>query len=321
MSRSSGTGDDDHMHRGDGGFFPPPTSPRAVSGGLRIRAARGPIGTTWWTRRWFAALEAMGAGERLERGRAYARGGQVTALDIGLGEVRATVQGTRRDPYGARIRVQRFEQLEWLDVARQLAQRAEYQARLLAGTMPDDIEAAFARAGVSLFPSLEDDLAVGCTCNDWAVPCKHVAAACFLLGEALDADPFLAFRLRGIERDVLLALLAAETPARDATDTHSPSEDVEQRLADQARVDPAAFWGRDPDGAPFRPLPLDLQPPVLDAPLVRILGAPAMWTGAGDFEPAMRRLYARIGSDPRALDLATGVSPATPQDPSDLPPA
>ena len=29
-----------------------------------------------------------------------------------------------------------------------------------------------------------------CTCPDWGVPCKHLAAAFYLLAESFDEDPF-----------------------------------------------------------------------------------------------------------------------------------
>nr|WP_225953542.1 hypothetical protein [Kibdelosporangium phytohabitans] len=43
-----------------------------------------------------------------------------------------------------------------------------------------------------------------CSCPDWAVPCKHVAAVCFLLAERFDDDPFLIFEWRGRSKADLL---------------------------------------------------------------------------------------------------------------------
>ena len=48
-----------------------------------------------------------------------------------------------------------------------------------------------------------------CSCPDWAVPCKHVAAVCYLLAEAFDEDPFAILAWRGREREDLLANLHA----------------------------------------------------------------------------------------------------------------
>ncbi|MCW2923781.1 MAG: hypothetical protein JWM98_1185, partial [Thermoleophilia bacterium] len=276
----------DFGYQGDaGGSFPPPTTPRRVSGGIR---AQGKLGASWWSRRWLAALEAVGIGDRLERGRAYARGGQVRTLEVRLGGVTASVQGTRLEPYEATVDVAVIEQARWLDVATALAGQARFRAQLLAGEVPEDIEAVFRRLDLTLFPVLEDDLRTSCTCADWASPCRHVAAACYLVGEALDRDPFLLFRMRGVERGVLLAMLAGITPegTEPATDEVHDGDGSEAARPAPGHLDVNRFWHGDPLPAPP---PLDLQPPAVDAPLVRLLGAPAAWTGADDFEPALRR--------------------------------
>lgn len=286
----------DHDRHG-GDFFPPPSTPRAVKGGIRLQ---GPGATSWWSRRWLAVFEAIGAGERLERGRAYAKGGQVRTLDIGLGEARAAVQGTRRTPYDTRIALRTIDQAAWLRIADALAARASYRSALHAGTIPEDIEAVFARAGVQLFPSLEDDVELTCTCDDWARPCRHAAAVSFLLGEALDRDPFLVFRLRGLDRDVLLALVDGRTPGADATDTDAAPE----QQIDTPAIDADQFWN---GAADDRPAPVDLQPPAIDAPLVRILGAPPQWRGERPFERAMASILSRAARDARVIDLALGA--------------
>jgi uncharacterized Zn finger protein len=59
--------------------------------------------------------------------------------------------------------------------------------------------------GLSLFPASARDLALDCTCPDQAVPCKHLAAVCYVLAERFDADPFAMLALRGRDRETLLA--------------------------------------------------------------------------------------------------------------------
>nr|WP_244222920.1 SWIM zinc finger family protein [Cupriavidus lacunae] len=51
-----------------------------------------------------------------------------------------------------------------------------------------------------------------CSCPDWAVPCKHLAAVIYLLSREIDGNPFLVFSLRGVDlaqalksRDIHLA--------------------------------------------------------------------------------------------------------------------
>jgi uncharacterized Zn finger protein len=46
-----------------------------------------------------------------------------------------------------------------------------------------------------------------CSCPDWGVPCKHLAAVCYVLAEEFDRDPFGMLAWRGKARDDLLAAL------------------------------------------------------------------------------------------------------------------
>ena len=127
-------------------------------------------------------------------------------MDIAIEEglVRARVQGSRPEPYEVAIRVTPLSAASWRKLARVLANEAVFLAKLLAGEMPADIESAFAKAGLSLFPTRLSELQTSCSCPDWSNPCKHIAAVYYLLGEEFDRDPFLIFRLRGITRDDLL---------------------------------------------------------------------------------------------------------------------
>ena len=104
-------------------------------------------------------------------------------------------------------------------IERSLADDAWYTARLLAGEMPEDIEEVFAASGLSLFPETSADLSLDCSCPDFAVPCKHLAAVFYLLAEAFDEDPFAILAWRGREREDLLAnLAAARSDGRPAAD-------------------------------------------------------------------------------------------------------
>jgi uncharacterized Zn finger protein len=204
-------------------WFPPPSRPRPVEGGLRSRSPRGEIAKTWWSQRFIAVLEDIGLGNRMARGRNYARRGQVMSLDVTAGAVTALVQGSRARPYRVRIGVTAFGKQEWAQAEDALAASAWYAAQLLAGEMPEDIEQVFTDLGLHLFPTTARDLSLDCTCPDSAVPCKHVAATFYLLAEAFDQDPFAILAWRGRERDDLLANLeTARTNGPPAADRERP---------------------------------------------------------------------------------------------------
>lgn len=212
-------------------WLPPPSKPRPVEGGIKARSPRGATSRTWWSERFIDVLESIGVGSRLERGRAYARQGQVIDLQLDIGAVTATVQGSRARTYRVRIGLTAFDKTAWNRVSRALADNAWYTAKLLAGEMPDDIEDVFAGIGLSLFPASAEELSMDCTCPDWEVPCKHLAAVFYLLAESFDDDPFGILAWRGRERedllDTLSALRSGSLPAdrADRADTAVPLGD------------------------------------------------------------------------------------------------
>lgn len=210
----------------DSPFFPP-SSPRSVEGGVKARSVRGAIGTSWWSRRFLEVLESLGVGSRLQRGRSYARRGQVLSLEIEAGAVVAGVQGSRARPYRVRIGIAAFGKAEWSAVEEALAGDAWYVATLLAGEMPADIEDVFTAVGLSLFPRSARELSMDCSCPDWEVPCKHLAAVFYLLAEQFDDDPFRILAWRGRERDDLLGRLhEAGRGGDDAALAGAPLTDV-----------------------------------------------------------------------------------------------
>jgi uncharacterized Zn finger protein len=192
------------------------SGPIAVEGGIKAKSKRGAIGEQWWSRRFIAVLESFGMTGRLQRGRNYARRGQVLEFSLVAGKVTARVQGSRPTPYKVSLAVQPLTAAQWKKVESRLAAQALFRARLLAGEMPAEIEQVFADAGTPLFPESSRDLTMDCNCPDWGFPCKHVAAVCYVLAEAFDDDPFAMLAWRGKSRADLLAALrgmgASRTP-------------------------------------------------------------------------------------------------------------
>ncbi|MEV0611355.1 SWIM zinc finger family protein [Polymorphospora rubra] len=297
--------------------------PRPVEGGLKARSTRGAIGESWWARRFLAVLESFALGTRLTRGRSYARKGQVVSLDVTPGSVDATVQGSRPTPYRVSIGLRQFPDEVWDRLAATLAGQAFFSARLLAGDLPPELEEVFAAAGAPLFPASVGELDLRCNCPDFAVPCKHLAAAFYLLAEAFDADPFQILHWRGRGRDELLAHLR--------TRRGDPAGPGAQTAGQQALLPAATDGGRaagagpavgagavlagipDPpadaalDGFWQAPVPLPARPATLPAVpdlLLRQLGPPAPSIGGPGLAERLRPAYERFGSvGPEADDV------------------
>lgn len=166
-----------------------------------------PMGSTWWGQRWIEALERSSRDvvARLGKGRAYARDGHVHGLKVGPGKVTATVTDDELDSYGVSLNLEAFNATVWNQILQAMSQQALFAAQLLNGEMPRDVDRLFRSCGKSLFPANSHDIDADCSCDDWSSPCKHVAATHYVLGEALDRDPFLLFELRGRTKEQVLA--------------------------------------------------------------------------------------------------------------------
>jgi uncharacterized Zn finger protein len=234
-----------------------PSRPLPVDGGIAARSKRGAIGETWWSQRFIELLESLGVGSRLQRGRNYARRGQVAELDVEPGVVIAKVQGSRHTPYRVRIRGKALSENQWRRVEKAMASRALPLAKLLAGEMPNDIEDVFASCKLTLFPRSSAELKAACTCPDHENPCKHIAAAYYILAERFDEDPFLIFAWRGRDKDELLERLRARrrTGSRPRTAPRPAKLEPEPRapsLAEQLDC----FWLSAPAAAELHISPL-----------------------------------------------------------------
>jgi uncharacterized Zn finger protein len=262
---------------------------------------RSEFGESWWALRWQAVLESFGWADRLARGRSYARYGAVRRIEILPGEVRARVQGSLSNPYEVRIAVRPLSAREWDAVIAALGSQVLYTAQLLAGEMPSTVEEAFAAAGVALFPTA-DELATDCSCADAANPCKHIAAAYYMLGKEFDRDPFLIFRLRGRDRDQILAALqavraAAAEPAPPEPALPAPEPPPAPPL-DAAGSD---FWRL---AAPLDDFRVEIARPPLAAALLRRLGPPPFWRPPGQFVATLSEVYTQVTAE--ALRTALG---------------
>lgn len=294
------------------GWWPPASKPIAVEGGVTARSKRGQIGDTWWSRRFIAVLESFGIGSRLQRGKRYARAGQVLSLEFVPGQVRASVQGSRSKPYRVFIETEILTDLEWAGIEDVMASRAVFLAQLLSGEMPEEIEEAFVESATSLFPASGDDLVSACSCPDWENPCKHVAAVFYLMAEAFDVDPFLIFAWRGRDKDHLLADLRARRRGPDAAPSEAKTEadvadpekfgwptfDPERRNALRS-ADVVSFWGNPDDLST-----IELRPRLAVAAdlILRQLDPSPLGEDAGVIDE-LRPLYEGITSNAIALAL------------------
>ena len=219
---------------------------------------------------------------RLYQGRNLVRAGRVTGLQFSRGVVKASVQGFTATPLAVEVTLPVLDDEQWTAVVQALASQVRHRARLLAGQVPDGLEAQLQAQDVTLFPR-RDDLDVTCRCGEASQPCMHAVGVWLAAGHDIDADPFLLLRVRGRGRERLLADSAtARAGATAQTETAG-------RLVSSLR------------GENWTHAPLDVeelmqaapQPPRTAAGPLRLLGDPPGWAGgvsAGDlFAPLVQR--------------------------------
>jgi uncharacterized Zn finger protein len=272
-----------------------PTKAIKTKDGIKAQSQRGAFAKNWWAQRWIAALERLVDSGRLTRGRTYARQGQVLSIEETKDGIAARVQGSQRSPYKIKIQIEPLTNAQWDKVIDALAEQAIFSAQLLAGEMPQEIERAFESAKVSLFPSQRYDLKTDCSCPDYSNPCKHIAAAHYILGERFDEDPFLIFRLRGRTQEQVMQELRKRRAGTD--------EIVEEEAEETETIIPLEdcipnYWEM---GAPLEGFSVSIRPPTIEMPLIKRLGAASFVPDPG-IESLLRDAYQILGR--KAVQIA-----------------
>lgn len=160
------------------------------------------IAKSFWGQSWCTNLERYSDYEnRLPRGRTYVRNGSVLDLQIAKGEVAAMVAGS--ELYTIKITIAPVTRTRWKSICRDCAGTVDSLVELLQGRLAKGVMDRVCRKGDGLFPSPQE-IALSCSCPDWADMCKHVAAALYGVGARLDEIPQLLFVLRGVDENELL---------------------------------------------------------------------------------------------------------------------
>lgn len=278
-----------------GGYTP--SKPIKVEGGIKAKSKRGSIGDTWWSKRWVSILDSFGWSNRLERGRRYARGGQVIGFKLLPGKVTASVQGSTPKPYSVIIEIKSFSEAEWEKAISEMSGKAVFAAKLLAGEMPQNIEEAFKSAGMSLFPASSKDIKTDCSCPDSANPCKHIAAVYYILAEEFDRDPFMLFNMRGRTKEEITVSLRKK---RVGEEKAQEPQEVKVMVREEVPLSADGFWG----GGELESFSVNIAAPDVPAAIIKRLGTPQFWDSKEDFNKKMEKYYKEISK--KAIENAYG---------------
>lgn len=260
-------------------WYYPTRKKMVVKDGIRAQS-RGNFGDKWWAQRWNQTLGEYNMGERLGRGRSYARNGRIKSINIQKGLITAVVYGSSK--YKVRISVSAIPASTWKNITTSIFSTPAVAAKLLAGEMPDSIEEIFTKNDTRLFPRL-DEIETDCSCPDWANPCKHIAAVYLVLGEEFDRDAFLLFKIRGMEREMMLKTAGLRDISLDI------KKQIQGGKKDKRPVsaNPDDFWGSHDKIIESQ----QVEVPAVHATLVKNLGSFPFWRSEENFVKSMEDIY------------------------------
>jgi uncharacterized Zn finger protein len=173
--------------------------------GVRLQPVRiegRAIARTFWGKAWCEHLEGFSDFEnRLPRGRTYVRNGSVCHLEIRKGAVEAKVSGS--SIYAVSIDISPLPGKAWKSILETCTGKVSSILDLLQGRLSTGVMAVVTDREHGMFPKPRE-IRMSCTCPDWAVMCKHVAAVLYGVGARLDESPELLFLLRGVNHEELI---------------------------------------------------------------------------------------------------------------------
>lgn len=173
-------------------------------------------GKTWWGEQWLGALKNIDYSNRLPRGASYARNGMVQEINFLGNIISAKVKGSRRTPYRETIKLPEFSPKDIDKLINLIQEQPVVLSKLFNRQLGESLAKMAEEAGMPLFPKQWTDLEMNCSCPDWAVPCKHLAAVIYKTSMEIDNNPFLVFSLHGV--DLMAELEKRGITAADSTE-------------------------------------------------------------------------------------------------------
>ena len=277
------------------------------------------IARTFWGVAWCENLERYSDfANRLPRGMSYARNGSVIDLAVSPGRVDALVAG--RALYEVKVAIEPLPRARWSAIRRECAGRVGSLIELLEGRLAEQVMEVLVRERTGLFPSPKE-IALSCSCPDWAYLCKHLAAVLYGVGARLDAEPGLLFTLRQVDQMELVEA-AGSAPLVGATES-------ERGLG--AGEDLGALFGIELDTAPAKaatkrvarpsaPQPRTATKPAKQPRAAKVAKAAQRPRAAKVAKAAQQPRAAKVAKQPRAAKVAArpAVRLAAPAPPSSL---
>ncbi|HLL96236.1 MAG TPA: DEAD/DEAH box helicase [Spirosoma sp.] len=249
-------------------------------------AERITYGKTWWGQQWLNALTSIDMANRLPRGKTYANKGAVQGLKIEANQIGASIKGSAPRPYRSKLSVPLFSEQDKDWLLTEIKENPTILAQLLNRQLHSELTEFAQKLGIQLFPCTFEDLTMGCSCPDQAIPCKHLAAVIYVIANEIDRNPFLVFQLKGLDILNELQRLKANVPAAGLETVLSFKDLCTEDIPDEDED-----WK--PDETIHATLDFATIPPLAEQ-LLDLL-APEVTFAKGDFHKSLAKAYKLFG--------------------------
>lgn len=245
------------------------------------------VAETWWGKKWIENMLQYGRFYRMKRGIKYTQENRVSNLIIKEGKIFAQCQGTAPTPYRIKIRFKPIPDEKWGKVVKKLSKKCQYEAQLLSGIMPQQINQLFLSEDVPLFPEKTPQLNAECTCPDPEIPCKHIAAVILSVAQLFDYDPFLLVKLRGKTEQELLELIEFEQIKVLKQISSQKTSNREYRAKSKQKSRKFLV----PDYSKCKPIHFSIGSDLRYDQMISRLGAPNKTNNPKDFSETLKNIY------------------------------
>lgn len=130
-------------------------------------------------------------------------------------------------PYKAEIRISPLSEERCQNIITPCGDKIQNLQKLIEGDFPEELREAFLQQG-RLFPEPKE-IAFSCSCPDWALMCKQVAAVLYGVGAWFDENPLLFFELRGLDVGRLVDVTLADRVEKMLENADRPSKRIIQQ--------------------------------------------------------------------------------------------
>ena len=191
---------------------------------------------TWWGEKWLDALEDVYWTNRIGRGRTYANTGRVYDILINDNLALAKVRGNYKSYYNVSVEFKEFTKKEKNIIIKTIYENPSIISALLNHKVPKELHSKLQKNGVNVFPTSSNDISSSCNCPDYAIICKHIAGLVHMIALEIDKDPFLIFKMQGLDLLESLNYEMEDDNVRDIDDLFKNEDNALEREIDFSKI-------------------------------------------------------------------------------------